>query len=72
MDSFILSIGSELTSGQLSDTNTAWLAGELTRFGARVVKQVTVGDELEVIQAVIQEALDESDFVITTGGLGPW
>ncbi len=71
MDSFILSIGSELTGGQSLDTNAAWLAAELTRLGTRVVKHVTVADEIESIRAVVQEALDESDLVITTGGLGP-
>ncbi len=71
MNAVILSIGTELTTGQIVDTNAAWASAELTRLGARVAEQVTVGDDVDAIRAAIVRALDESDVVIVTGGLGP-
>lgn len=71
MDAAIISIGTELTTGQNVDTNSAWLAAELTELGAAVVGHQTVGDDVGRIQAAIQRALDQADFVVLTGGLGP-
>ncbi len=71
MDAVIISIGTELTTGQNIDTNTAWLSAELTKRGATVVAHQTVGDDVGRIQAVIQQALDQAQLVILTGGLGP-
>ncbi len=71
MHAVILSIGTELTTGQNVDTNSAWAAAELTHLGLRVAEHVTVGDQVGAIRAAILRALDESDVVIVTGGLGP-
>lgn len=71
MDAVILSIGTELATGQLIDTNAAWLSAELTRLGVRVVRHVTVGDDLAHIRAEIIQAIGEAEVTIITGGLGP-
>ncbi len=67
----ILSIGTELVTGQTIDTNSAWLSAELTRLGVSVERHVTVGDELVPIRDAIRTAIDQSDLVVLTGGLGP-
>ncbi len=71
MDAVILSIGTELTTGQQVDTNAAWLSAELTRIGIRVVGHITTGDDLGHIRAAISPVLDGPQVVILTGGLGP-
>ncbi|MDR0362266.1 MAG: competence/damage-inducible protein A [Planctomycetota bacterium] len=68
---FILSCGDELLFGHTIDTNAAWLAGECTGLGWRVVGHVTVGDVLQDIVAALREASRTADVVIMTGGLGP-
>ena len=71
MHAEILAIGDEITSGQLLDTNTQWLSQRLEEFGIRTLYHTTVGDELEPCAAVFRQAMDRSDIVICTGGLGP-
>ena len=71
MDAFILSIGTELTTGQQVDTNAAWLSAELTRMGIRVLAHITTGDDVGHVRAAISQALGGSQVVILTGGLGP-
>lgn len=71
MNATIVSVGTELTSGQCVDTNAAWLSAELTRAGVVVVRHVTTGDDVGRLAAALREALDEVDVVIATGGLGP-
>lgn len=67
----LIAIGSELLLGQMVDTNTAWLAGELAAIGAECYHMTTVGDNHERIVAALGLALQRSDAVVTTGGLGP-
>ena len=71
MNASILSIGTELSTGQSVDTNAAWLATELTTLGFRVVEHVTVDDDLEQIACAAKRLLGHSGVVIATGGLGP-
>lgn len=67
----ILSIGDELTSGQRLDTNTQWLSQRLGDLGVRVIRHGTVADDLPVLTDAVRRAIDRSDFVVMTGGLGP-
>jgi len=71
MDAVILSIGTELITGQTVDTNSAWLSARLTEFGVRVVEHVTVGDEVGAVAAALGRASGSADLLIATGGLGP-
>ncbi len=71
MQAVIVSVGTELVTGQVVDTNAAWLAGELTSVGVGVVEHVTAGDEADQLLGVLREALEKADLVIVTGGLGP-
>src|SRR6059058_6056841 len=67
----ILSIGSELTSGQNLDTNGQWLSRRLAEVGIPVGFHTTVADDLADNIAVFTTACTRADLVIATGGLGP-
>ena len=71
MKAEILSIGTELLLGQITDTNASWLAGRLADLGVDCHFISTVGDNLDRASGVIRRALDRSDLVVATGGLGP-
>lgn len=71
MQSEILCVGSELLLGQIVDTNAAYIATQLARYGINVRRKQTVGDNLERIVKAICSALDNADVLIITGGLGP-
>ncbi|MGH2475701.1 MAG: competence/damage-inducible protein A [Candidatus Limnocylindrales bacterium] len=67
----LLSIGSELTVGETRDTNAGELARYLTAAGVGVGRLTALPDRLEVVRDSLAAALDRSDLVVTTGGLGP-
>lgn len=71
MDIELVTIGDELLLGFTIDTNAAHLAREFAAVGVRIARRSTVGDDPNVISAAVQEALDRTGAVITTGGLGP-
>jgi len=67
----VLGTGSELITGATLDTNTARLAADLARHGARVEVTYRVADDLEALTREIAHALLHHDLLVTTGGLGP-
>jgi competence/damage-inducible protein CinA-like protein len=67
----IITIGTELLLGAIADTNAQYLAKTLNKEGFDVFRVTTVEDNGARIAQVIKEALQRSDLVITTGGLGP-
>lgn len=67
----IVAIGSELLLGQIVDTNSAWMAQRLTALGVDLFFKSVVGDNPGRMREVIGRALERSDIVITSGGLGP-
>ncbi len=71
MKAVILSIGTELVSGQTVDTNSAYLSRELAGLGVETIAHATVGDEQPAIAAAIREAAARAPLVLVTGGLGP-
>jgi nicotinamide-nucleotide amidase len=71
MNAEIIAIGSELLLGQIIDTNTSYIARRLAENGVELVRTTTVGDDLQKMKKVIQEATNGSQIVITTGGIGP-
>ena len=58
-------------SGQIHDTNSAWIGEQLALNGIASLTQVKVGDNVGRIVAALRRLLDEADAVIVTGGLGP-
>lgn len=67
----LLSIGTELTRGELVDTNAAWLAEQLTTLGFEVREQATVDDDVGRIGAALERLAAAARVVVCTGGLGP-
>jgi len=67
----IISIGTELLRGEVTDTNAGYLASQLPLSGIELRKVTTVGDDREQLCEVLRQALDRSALVVTTGGLGP-
>lgn len=67
----IVSIGTELTSGQNLDTNSQWLSRRLAEIGLPVAFHTTVGDDLADNLEVFRRAAARAGLVISTGGLGP-
>jgi len=67
----ILSVGTELLLGQITDTNAAYLAQVLADYGVNLFFKQTVGDNAARIQEAVRLALSRADLVLMTGGLGP-
>ncbi len=67
----IITIGDEILIGQITDTNSAWLAGRLNESGIRVGRITSLPDVGEEIRRGIEEALERCSLVFLTGGLGP-
>jgi len=71
MNVAVLAVGTELLLGQIIDSNSAWMGGELAAHGIDSLVQVKVGDNVDRIEFQLRRLLDESDAVIMCGGLGP-
>lgn len=71
MKSEIISIGTELVSGQNLDTNSQWLSRELALLGLEVGWHTTIGDDLDDHVSAFRIAAGRAGLVITTGGVGP-
>jgi nicotinamide-nucleotide amidase len=67
----IVGIGTELLLGQIANTNAQKISSALATIGVDVFFHSAVGDNLERMSQLIEDALRRSDVVITTGGLGP-
>jgi len=66
----IVSIGNELLSGQIVDTNAAYLSERLLSIGIPVVSFYTVGDDLDSIVRALHLASEDGDIIVISGGLG--
>ncbi len=71
MHAEIVMIGTELLLGEIVDTNANRLALALRDIGLDLYYKTTVGDNLARITEVLDLALDRSDVIITSGGIGP-
>ncbi|MFO1418540.1 MAG: molybdopterin-binding protein [Methylotetracoccus sp.] len=67
----ILSQGDEVVTGQVVDTNAAWLAQRLVNLGFEVARHGAVPDRLEPMIEELRRIAARSDVCISTGGLGP-
>jgi len=68
----IFAIGNELCYGKVYDTNSFWIADQVTQLGAKVQRITCIPDSLESICNVMKEAIDRRpNIIIVTGGLGP-
>lgn len=67
----IITIGTELLLGEITDTNSTYLARTLRDHGIDIYRIITIGDNPARISSTIKESLKRADIIITTGGLGP-
>lgn len=67
----LVAVGTELTTGETTDTNTGELARALTALGVTVIRILDLPDDLVVLTETLRRALRRADLVVTTGGLGP-
>lgn len=67
----LLAVGTEILLGQLTDTNSVFIAGEMANAGVDVYGTHAVGDNVERIASAMRSALERVDGVVCTGGLGP-
>ena len=71
MDAEIISVGTELLLGQIINTNAQYISQQLSELGINVFYQTSVGDNRNRLSSILKNALDRSDLIILTGGLGP-
>ena len=67
----IIVIGDELLIGQVTDTNSGWIARELNHIGWEVTEITTVRDRSREITDALNSSFGRVDVVLMTGGLGP-
>lgn len=66
----IISVGNEVLAGQILDSNTAYLAGQLLSIGIAAVSTYSVGDDVCSIVKTLRRAAEDADVILLTGGLG--
>ena len=67
----IIATGTELLAGGVPDTNSVFLSEELLPMGIETVFKTVVGDSEKDMEGTLRHAMDRSDVVIVTGGIGP-
>jgi nicotinamide-nucleotide amidase len=71
MKAEIISIGTELLLGEITDTDASYLASQLPLLGIDLYWISQVGDNRQRMVEVLRRAWDRSDLILTSGGLGP-
>jgi molybdenum cofactor synthesis domain-containing protein len=66
----VLTIGNEIVSGDVENTNASWLARRLAALGVTVRLTAALGDDVEEVAAFLRAELPRADLVFVTGGLG--
>ncbi|MFL5943799.1 MAG: competence/damage-inducible protein A [Gaiellaceae bacterium] len=66
----ILTIGNELVSGDVPNTNASWLARRLAPLGVEVRLAAALPDEIDAVAAFVRAEAPRVDFLLVTGGLG--
>lgn len=71
MKAELITIGDEILIGQITDTNSKWMAERLNEIGIEVHQITSVHDDKEHILKALSDAEKEADLILLTGGLGP-
>ena len=71
MKAEIITIGDEILIGQTVDTNSAWIANKLNLIGVDIIKIVSISDKKNEIVNALDNAKQDADIILITGGLGP-
>jgi len=70
-DVVIITTGDELLYGTTADTNSSFISSQLFGTNFKVIKHVTISDDLNTIASCLKQSVTEADIIIMTGGLGP-
>lgn len=71
MKAQVITIGDEILIGQILDSNSSWLAAELTKIGFSISSLISISDEANQIKNTIEQGFKDNDLLLFTGGLGP-
>lgn len=71
MKAAIISVGTEILFGQITNTNSVYISQKLNELGISVLYHFTVGDNPERLKEILEYSYSECDLTISTGGLGP-
>ena len=71
MKALVISVGTELISGEITDTNASWLSRQLAERGIRTALHICVGDDEPALSKALLDASKVAEVVIVTGGIGP-
>jgi nicotinamide-nucleotide amidase len=71
MTATIVTIGDEILIGQITDTNSGFIAKSLDKIGIQTTQMLSIGDEKQQILDTLASLQDKTELVIITGGLGP-
>lgn len=71
MNAEIISVGTELLLGEITDTNSAYLGQLFAKLGINVFHKTTVGDNEFTMLRALKSSSEQSDLVVMIGGLGP-
>ena len=67
----VVATGEEIRTGELIDSNSAFIASRLEENGVVVGRHTCLGDDLDLLITAFKEIGDRADLAIVTGGLGP-
>ncbi len=71
MKAAIITIGDELLNGQILNGNARWMAEQLTAHHIEVTQILSIGDNEGAIRKALDALMDEVDYILLSGGLGP-
>ena len=71
MKATIVTIGDEILIGQITDTNSGFIAKALDKIGIQTTQMLSIGDDKQQILETFESLQDDADLVFITGGLGP-
>ena len=71
MKTALFTIGSEITSGEITNTNSVWMSEQLEALGFSVSAQLSVPDDPKLIQWALDNLSAVADLIFVSGGLGP-
>ena len=66
----IVTVGNELVSGDVENTNGSWIARRLAALGVEVTLIAVIRDEIEEVAPFVRDQSSLADVVVVTGGLG--
>lgn len=71
MKAAIITIGDEILNGQIVDTNSSWMASQLTALHISIYQVISIADTPQAIRQGLDQARSGADIILVTGGLGP-